>query len=228
METQLIYLARHGETPSHKRGVYQGYKINESLNETGIEQAGLLGKSLKKYFPMPSIIYSSPALRALETACIIKNELVGTRKYPEIHQIHDLHEINHGDWEGRTDQEIKNEYPELLELWLKDPMRIAFPGEGGEVMEEAQIRILNAFHYILKQSRRRKAILIVAHGGTNLQILSEIIGTKYIRSFAQGQTCLNIIARSGKTYQILLLNSLIHLAETAQGMPLKSYKGRLL
>ena len=75
-----IYLIRHGETEHNKLGIPQGSEVNPSLNETGVSQATITGKYLKKYNHIISkanrhIIFTSPMLRAKETATIISAEL---------------------------------------------------------------------------------------------------------------------------------------------------------
>ncbi len=62
-----VYLVRHGECDSNLKKIYN-YK-NEGLNKTGIEQA----KALKEKITDINfdIIYSSPLLRAKQTAEIL-------------------------------------------------------------------------------------------------------------------------------------------------------------
>lgn len=205
-------MVRHGETGDNLKGIYQGIGQNNGLNETGRRQAECLGNWLKKYYPLPSIIFTSPAARVLETACIVKNELVGMRKYPEIIIIPRLHEINHGEWEGKSDAELKILYPRLYRLWRNHPMEVSFP--GGESMEHSKIRILNVWDEIL--NRRFKNILIVAHGGVNFQILNHVLGSNRLRNIRQDNACLNIIEKlqDGQT-RIALMNFAPHLFQEA-------------
>ena len=63
-----LYITRHGETKENVMGVLQG-KSPGNLNETGIEQARLLGGALRN--KDISAIHSSDLDRALDTAIII-------------------------------------------------------------------------------------------------------------------------------------------------------------
>ena len=77
-----IYLIRHGETEYNKLARPIGAEINVPLNETGIQQALKTGQYLRDYRLVESgtlipfdIIYSSPMIRTLETANIIKDQI---------------------------------------------------------------------------------------------------------------------------------------------------------
>ncbi len=66
-----VYFVRHGQSEGNKEQVHQGENV--SLSEKGKDQAMAVAKRLKKHDI--SVIYSSPYLRAKQTAEIISNEL---------------------------------------------------------------------------------------------------------------------------------------------------------
>lgn len=73
-----LYLIRHGQTDTNAKGLANTKDDPTPLNETGKEQAIKTGKYLKQRFGKESskiVIYSSPSVRALETADLIKSEL---------------------------------------------------------------------------------------------------------------------------------------------------------
>lgn len=209
MEGKTIYLTRHGVTDDNLKHIYQGVSQDNGLNEKGREQALLLGKWLKKYYPLPDVVLTSPAKRALDTACAIHFEIFGKEKKHNFFSVPLLHEINHGDWEGKSDSEVALAYPYLYNLWHNNPMDMAFP--NGETMEEARARILKVWvHDIL--NREEKIILIVAHGGVNFQIINHSIGSSRLRNVWQDNTCLNIIELNDKNkLRVKLINSTAHL-----------------
>ena len=67
-ETTQLFLVRHGATEANERRPYvlQGNGINFSLSETGRAQARSVGRFLSKF--KVEAVYSSPLLRAVETA----------------------------------------------------------------------------------------------------------------------------------------------------------------
>ena len=209
MKIQLIYLVRHGETDANKLNIYQGRGQDNSLNETGRKQAELLGKWLKKHqliYPLPVVILTSPAKRALETTAIIKNELVGMAREPKIIVLPKLHEINHGYWEGLSDKQLKKKYPKSYRLWRNNPMKMKFP--KGETMKKAKKRILKVWRDEILECKDSH-ILVVAHGGVNFQIINDVLESDKLRNVRHDNSCLNIIELPRK--RMALVNGTSHL-----------------
>ena len=69
----LLFL-RHGQTDWNLQGLFQG-QTDVPLNETGRAQARESAAALKSHQPPAEIIYSSPLLRAKETAEFAKQAL---------------------------------------------------------------------------------------------------------------------------------------------------------
>lgn len=200
-------MIRHGETDANKNDIYQGFSGNYPLNETGKKQAELLAEFLNKQYPNISKIVSSSTKRALQTANII----CGCGVYISVEE--GLYEIDHGDWEGKTSAEVAIVYPELSKKWWKgdNPFEIEFP--GGEKIKDAVERIRTAFFRIL-DTYQHKHLAIVAHGGTNAIILSEILEAQNFRRISQANTALNIIKQYNDwTFKIKLVNSIAHLSK---------------
>ena len=87
-----LYIIRHGQTDWNVQGRIQG-RQDIPLNAAGRSQAQMLAKGMEKR-PVTAI-YSSPQLRAMETAkALAGNQGVEVIPLPE------LVEIGYGDWEG--------------------------------------------------------------------------------------------------------------------------------
>ena len=74
----LIYIIRHGETDMNTSGKVNDANIDTSINAKGKKQAKKTGEYLKKVRKLNDsncVIYTSPAMRAVQTATIIKNEI---------------------------------------------------------------------------------------------------------------------------------------------------------
>lgn len=67
-----IYLARHGQNVDNVAGILNGHR-DEPLTEKGIEQAYDIANKIKELGISFDIIYSSPLVRALDTAKIISD-----------------------------------------------------------------------------------------------------------------------------------------------------------
>jgi len=150
-----LWLIRHGQTDWNLKGRYQG-QADEPLNATGLAQAQILAASLaRRSF---RALYSSDLLRAYQTARIIADKLdlevqVDTR----------LREINQGQWQGRTVDEIREAYnmARLPGSGRIDPAEARAP--GGESVLEVSRRVAQAASDIARR-HPTGAVLVVAHG----------------------------------------------------------------
>lgn len=153
MQTELL-LIRHGQTEWNTLGKFQGCS-DIKLSQEGILQAEYLSRHLNGNF---DCIYSSPLKRARKTSEIIAKD---TGKQPII--VNNLREINYGEWEGLTAQEIINNYKEEYIKWRTDTKE--GPLCGGDlslknVCERARDTLTN-----IVNKNRYKKIAVVAHGG---------------------------------------------------------------
>lgn len=94
----LICLVRHGQTNWNKRTLIQGLTDNP-LNEVGISQAKKVAQYLQENDPDWDIFISSPLIRAVETAKVVKE---GLNFKGEITIEQSLIERNFGELEGLT------------------------------------------------------------------------------------------------------------------------------
>lgn len=149
-----LYLIRHGETEWNKLGKFQGSK-DISLSQNGLIQAEYLSKRLNGNF---DYLYSSPLKRAFKTAEILAKN---SNLTPLI--CDSIREINYGDWEGLTINEIKDMYSNEFDLWKSDANIGPICGGEGS-LKNASIRGTNAVLEIAHEHPGKK-IAIVAHGG---------------------------------------------------------------
>src|SRR5437773_7063243 len=111
-EATTVWLVRHG-SPEGIDGRCYG-RHDAPLSSEGITQARRVAQQLASE-PI-SHIYSSTLRRALETARIVAepHEL-------NIQTVRELEEINFGDFEGMTYQDIQERSPEIFESWMTNP-----------------------------------------------------------------------------------------------------------
>lgn len=210
---KTVYLIRHGETDDNLRHVYQGVSQDNSLNETGKIQARLLGQWLRDRYPMPEAIFTSPANRAMLTAICIQAEIRDKLPFGlNVRILDKLHETNHGDWEGKSDDTVRCEYPELYKLWHEKPHLVRFP--NGESMREAKNRILKTFKDDVLECKE-KIIMVVTHAGVLYQIINHVYGARILRGTFLDNSCLNIVKEDdyGKL-RMQLTNGTDHLPKT--------------
>jgi broad specificity phosphatase PhoE len=149
--TRLL-LVRHGETDWNLDNRFQGH-ADPPLNETGRAQARVLAATLAdRDF---DAVYSSPLRRAFETAEIIAARH-GLQPVPDA----GLREVDVGEWQGLSREEVEQRFPEQHRRWLA----FGQGWDGGETYEEMGRRIVAT---LLEIARKHdgEAILCVTHGG---------------------------------------------------------------
>lgn len=152
-----VILLRHGETAGNMEGRYIG-RTDEPLVEAARQR-------LRKAAPFigTAAVVSSPLRRAVETA-----RLLFPQTEPAI--CPDLREIDFGDFEGKTAQEMAAE--PAYRRWVEGGCRGASP--GGESPERFTGRTCAAFEGVLRKYRARgeQRLFVVVHGGSIMAIMS--------------------------------------------------------
>jgi alpha-ribazole phosphatase/probable phosphoglycerate mutase len=156
-----LLLIRHGQTDWNIARRFQGHS-NVPLNEFGRKQAAALAERLSPQ--QVDALYSSDLERAFETAKMIVH--LSGRK-PDLHSDLRLREINFGDWEGLSYNEIKEKYPEALLARENDVYKNAPP--NGETLEQLTVRVQSMLDELYLK-HKDQTVIVVAHGGV-LQIL---------------------------------------------------------
>ncbi|HEY8363979.1 MAG TPA: histidine phosphatase family protein [Haloplasmataceae bacterium] len=151
----LIHLIRHAETIDNVSKIIQGQQ-DSKLTEKGIIQTKILAKYLAK-FDIDKI-YSSPQLRAKETALIIASYL----QNKDIITLDELKEIHLASWEKRYEHELLVDKDNTgFFVYKNNPGK--FTPKCGEDFSMVQARMLKAIDYIIKENKEDKEILVVSH-----------------------------------------------------------------
>ena len=147
-----IVLVRHGETDWNRDNRFQG-RADPPLNDTGREQARVLAAELgTESF---AAAYTSPLLRAAETAAILAGAL-------RIDVVPDgsLMEVDVGSWSGLTRTEVEGRFPEGFARWLE----YGHGWDDGETYDELGDRVVSGLVDIAARHPGEVA-LAVTHGG---------------------------------------------------------------
>jgi len=166
-EGTLFDLMRHGEPEGGKR--YRG-GVDDPLNERGWQQMTSAVTDNDRW----DAVITSPLSRCRDFAV----ELTEKRGLA-LHEEPDLREINFGDWEGLTADEIRAAKPGTLEAFWRDP--VANPPPGGESLPDFHRRVTRAWQ------RRRveledQRVLVVCHGGVIRMLVADVMGTALERA----------------------------------------------
>lgn len=192
-----LYLVRHGETAWNATKKFQGVADIE-LNELGLLQSAALGEWFSK--KNINAIISSDLKRARQTA-----EAVSRLKGMEITQDPRLREINCGEWEGLTWEEIKLTYKEFLENWYDNQSSIPIP--GGESYVQMAERLSKALSEII--AKDYDSVLVVSHGAAIRTLLCVALDMDIAHrsNFELDNTGVCVLDYSRKRDKFILLGS---------------------
>jgi broad specificity phosphatase PhoE len=160
------------------------------LEPQGLQQAKALGESVRSR--RPERCFSSPFIRARQTAqviCQLAGLLVEVDK--------DLREVDFGQWEGKTFDEIAAENPEAVSHWADFSDDFAFP--GGESVESFLTRIHQAADRLAADPA--DVVLAVTHGGVICGMLCHLLGLHarhYLAFNIQHATCTTVDLLGGR------------------------------
>ncbi len=183
-----ILLLRHGETDWNRQRRFQG-QIDVPLNAAGRQQAQQACRLLQQSSIQRA--YSSPLARPRETAELV---LAHHRDVP-LTTCPGLLEIGHGLWEGKLEQDIQTQWPQLLDTWKVAPQQVVMPGPGGETIQQVWQRAVTTMATIAQDLTEGDTALVVAHDAVNKTILCHLLGLSpaHIWSVKQGNGAVSII-----------------------------------
>lgn len=166
MENNLeLYIVRHGKTDWNEMEKLQG-RADIELNESGRIAAGILGERLENvHF---DAIYSSPLIRAYDTAALIR----GHRNIPIIRDER-LIEISFGVNEGTVYRKWLSD-DSSFKAFFHNPEKY-IPPENGESFESVIKRTKEFLNEVLEPLHKNaERIMVVAHGALVAGLTSAI------------------------------------------------------
>ena len=159
-----IVLARHGETEWNVGEIFRG-RIDVELNETGKKQAQLLAEYLRN--KKIEAVYSSPLKRALGTA-----ETIADRHQLKVEITPGLIDLDFGEWQGLSHQEVKDKYKEIYAEWGNSPHLVTMP--GGESLNDVRKRGIAVVNEVT--AKYEGTVILVSHRVVNKVLICALLG----------------------------------------------------
>ncbi|HUP83447.1 MAG TPA: histidine phosphatase family protein [Candidatus Limnocylindria bacterium] len=189
-----LLLTRHGHTDRSEPEQYLGQHINAELSARGRADARKLARRLAAV-EMQRVV-SSPLKRARETADILaRSHNITVEPEPR------LLELDYGDWEGHTLEDINTLFPGEYEKYDRDPAHHEVG--GGESGTEVAARLWPFIDGLLDwaetrggEAKAESTALLVGHSSTNRIMLAMLLGVElndYRRRFDQDWTNLTVL-----------------------------------
>ena len=163
MSTLEVCLVRHAESVSNAAAVWQGHG-DSPLSDRGRTQADALKRALadEQY----DLVISSDLSRAADTARSAGGPMELDPAWRE---------IDVGDWEGMTMEEVVAQFPEQIAA-LKE--RQTFAVGGGESWPEVFARADGALGALRERMPQGGRAIVFTHGGIIAAILAGLIGAR--------------------------------------------------
>ncbi|WP_139558678.1 histidine phosphatase family protein [Methylotetracoccus oryzae] len=160
-----LYLLRHGETEASFNGGYCG-RMDPDLTPIGHEMAKDFAQAYRDH-PFEAI-YVSPMLRTRMTARPLC-ELAGVDM-----QLRDgLRELDFGDWEGKSPDQVNREHPLDYVRWLADAgWNAPTGGERGIDVARRALAVLDE----IQQEHTSGDVLVVSHKATIRILTCALLG----------------------------------------------------
>ena len=175
-----LVLVRHAESTANAEGRVQGHADFE-LSARGRAQAEKLRERFQAEEFAPTAVYSSPLLRAAQTAKIL------ARSWPvPVTHWDDLKEYDVGVISGLTREETEEKYPDV-DFELETARQFAGI-EGAEPLADRRARGNRVIDSVLDRHSNEDVVVLVTHGGILQQLLAAVLKTSRTWGLSVGNT----------------------------------------
>jgi broad specificity phosphatase PhoE len=205
----VLYLIRHGATEANlaRPARLQGRKHNPPLARLGVRQS----EATRDFLAIRPIehCYSSPLLRAMQTATIVAAPH-GLAPEP----LEALTECDVGRWEGLDWQTIRYLDAESYQRFHANPASFGYP--GGESFRDVFDRVAPALDQLLRQ-HAGQSILVVGHHVVNRTYLASLLGLTpdQARQVSLDNCGISVVVREADRTAVHTLNAAFHLQGVA-------------
>ncbi len=202
-----IILVRHGHVEGISPERFRG-RVDLTLTGEGRRQAAVTAGRIHATW-RPAAAFTSPLSRSRATAEAIATPL-GLSPRP----LDGLVDIDYGEWQGLTPDEVRARWPGLLEIWYRAPDWAAIP--GGETLQDVLVRALSVLRDVVDR-HPSDTVVLVAHDSVNRIILLHALGLPLSRYWRLGQhpCAINEIDFSEGYCTVLSMNETGHLKQAA-------------
>jgi broad specificity phosphatase PhoE len=166
-----IILVRHGEVDGIEPPTFRG-REDLLLTPRGVRQAELTRDYLLN-LGTATALFASPLNRCQTTA-----EIIAGPQGLLLEAAQELNDIDYGQWQGETHQEVRQRDPQLFDAWMTAPETVRLP--GGESLQKAADRAVSALRRALVR-REGSTVIIVSHDSIIQLILLHVLGLPLAR-----------------------------------------------
>lgn len=200
-----IVLVRHGQTEWNRVERFRG-RVEIPLNTIGQAQAVAIADYLKECSPI-STVYSSPLARAMDTAAPIASAF-----RVKVRPLDGLIDIDYGQWQGLTPDEVRERWPELHRLWYSEPQLVEIP--DGESLAAVRERAATMLSEVLSH-HRQETVALVSHQVVCKVMLLHALGldNDAFWHIQQDNGAISVFTSTERGFTVWLANHTCHLEE---------------
>jgi len=198
-----LILARHGHVQGISPERFRG-RAELPLTELGRREAELTAQRIAASW-QPAAIYTSPMSRAVDTGAAIGKPLgLSASAMPG------LNDIDYGEWQGLTNNEVRARWADELDIWHRHPDWATIP--RGETLQQVLTRAVAALREVLRR-HPDDTVVLVAHDSVNRVLLLHALELPLSRywHFKQNPCCINELDFGPDGFTILGINQTDHL-----------------
>jgi phosphoserine phosphatase len=160
-----IVLVRHGHVEGISPERFRG-RADMPLSQLGVRQAAATAVRIAAGW-RPVRVITSPMSRAIATGAAIAEATGAPAETSEA-----LHDIDYGQWQWKTHEEVREASPVLFRLWFEEPQLVRFP--GGEALQDVVARTADMMRRLTADASSDTFVL-VGHDSVNRALLMQLI-----------------------------------------------------
>jgi broad specificity phosphatase PhoE len=198
-----IILVRHGHVDGIAPERFRG-RADLQLTPAGRRQAEATARRIHAAWT-PVAVYTSPMSRCRTTAAAIGTPF-GLSPQP----VEGLIDIDYGEWQGLTPDEVRRRWPEALDTWYRMPHWAAIP--GGESLQDLLNRTVAVLRDLIER-HPQETVVVVGHDSVNRVILLHALELPLSRYWRLGQDpcSINQIESMEDGFTVRSINETYHL-----------------
>jgi phosphoserine phosphatase len=200
-----IILVRHGHVEGIAPERFRG-RADLMLTAEGRRQAEATARRIQATWT-PAAVYTSPLTR-----CRATGEAIGKPRGLSPIPVEGLIDIDYGQWQGLTPDEVRIRWPELLDIWYCAPDWAAIP--GGETLQHLLTRTVSVLRDVIGR-HASDTVVLVGHDSVNRAILLHALELPLSRYWRLGQypCAINEIDFSANGFVVVTVNETYHVKE---------------
>lgn len=202
-----IVLARHGHVEGIPPPRFRG-QHPLPLTERGQQEAIMTAERIASDW-RPAVVRTSPLER-----CVMTGARIAKACGVQYVSIQGLLDLNYGDWQWKTYDEVDEHWPHLYALWRSAPHLVRFP--SGELLQDIVLRTADVFRDVI-EGFPGDTVVLVGHDSVNrallLQLLDQPLSAYW--KIAQDPCCINVIEYENGTIRVVAINDTQHIKHSA-------------